>query len=815
MSTGMSDDGGFAGVSLLELFKLEAESHCTALTEGLLALEKSPGDTSAVEPLMRAAHSVKGAARIVGLDVVVTLAHVMEECFLNAKSGKEALSAERVDQLLRAVDVLAEIRAISESELATWTASQSGRIDALVMELKSAVPQGGGPSASATESPAPATAAKSASVSAPDATVEAASAPATASSALMTPAPAPSTSSTSTSPASASSASGASPSAPPSGFGVDGSASVRVASDVLNRMLSLAGESTVEASRMQTLRVLAENLRARERAVENGLESLRERVHDSRRKSASDPLMRERSDEQIDAWLATLGAETNRLRGAVVEHSARFDETMRRVEELSGALYTEVLRSRMRPFSEGASAFPRMVRDIARQLNKSVEFTLIGGGVEVDREILQKLESPLTHMIRNSLDHGVEPEAERNAAGKPPKANIKLIARHQSGMLVVEVQDDGRGIDPEAIRRKVVEKKMVDEATAARLTRQELMEFPFLPGFSTKQAVTEISGRGVGLDVVMSMVQGVSGTITLESEPGKGTRFVMRLPVTRSVLRAALVRIGGQLFAVPLARLHRVALVAREGVTPVQGRQQFTLDDQSVGLLRASDMLGGAEPPSNAASLSVLVIGGRNDDLCGLIVDEVCGEEDLVIRPLDARLGTVAHVAAVAIRADGVPVFVVDVDDLLRSVKQSLQEGKPLGVAAKYVEAQNASRRRILVVDDSITVREVERQLLQRRGYHVEIAVDGKEGLNALKAGKFDLLVTDVDMPRMTGIELIRALRKEPRFAELPVIIVSYKDRQEDRLAGLDAGANAYLTKSSFHDDSLIRMVEDLIGAPV
>ncbi|MGH7245220.1 MAG: hybrid sensor histidine kinase/response regulator [Phycisphaerales bacterium] len=781
MSTGMSDEGGFAGVSLLELFKLEAEAHCAALTEGLLALEKSPGDTSAVEPLMRAAHSIKGAARIVGLDVVVTLAHVMEECFLNAKSGREALNAGRVDQLLRGVDVLAELRAISESELAPWTATNAGRIDALVAELKAPV--------AAASAAAPATAPLPPVAPAAPQTVAAPGASPEASKVSVPPArEAPSENS---------------------------SASVRVASDVLNRMLSLAGEATVEAARMQSLRVLSDGLRARERSVENGLESLRERVHESRRdEGRSGSIRGGRADEQVDAWLETLGAETGKLRGAVVEHSARFDETMRRVEELSGALYTEVLRSRMRPFAEGATAFPRMVRDIARQLNKNVDFQLQGAGVEVDREILQKLESPLTHMIRNSLDHGVEPEADRIAKGKAPKATIKLIARHQSGMLVVEVQDDGAGIDPEAIRRKVVERKMVDSETAARLTRPELMEFPFLPGFSTKQAVTEISGRGVGLDVVMSMVQEVSGTITLESEPGRGTRFVMRLPVTRSVLRAALVRIGGQLFAVPLARLHRVALVAREDVTPVQGRQQFTLDEQSVGLLRASDMLGGDEPSANSAALSVLVIGGRNDELCGLIVDEVCGEEDLVIRPLDARLGTVAHISAAAIRADGVPVFVVDVDDLLRSVKQLLQEGRPLGVATRTAESMRSARRRVLVVDDSITVREVERQLLQRRGYHVEVAVDGKEGLNALKAGKFDLLVTDVDMPRMTGIDLIRALRKEPRFADLPVIIVSYKDREEDRMAGLDAGANAYLTKSSFHDDSLIRMVEDLIGAP-
>ena len=196
-------------------------------------------------------------------------------------------------------------------------------------------------------------------------------------------------------------------------------------------------------------------------------------------------------------------------------------------------------------------------------------------------------------------------------------------------------------------------------------------------------------------------------------------------------------------------------------------------------------------------------------------MDQVCGEEDLVVRPLDPRLGSVPHIAAAAIRADGAPVFVVDVDDLWRSVKRALQEGKPLGMAHQRGTVTQHARRRILVVDDSITVREVERQLLIRRGYAVDVAVDGKEGYNALRAARYDLLVTDVDMPRMTGIELIRAVRKESRFEDLPIIIVSYKDREEDRRAGLEAGASAYLTKSSFHDESLIRMVEDLIGAPV
>ena len=774
----MSDGAGFGGISLLELFKLEAEAHCAALSDGLLALEKAPDNTSVVEPLMRAAHSIKGAARIVGLDVIVSLAHVMEECFLAAQSGREKLTPARVDQLLMGVDVLSEVRGLEEADLPAWTTSKADHIAALVAQLKAPPPAAGGASTPSTPAP-PAAAPEPAPSPAPEA-------------------PAPS-------------ASPAPPAAPPSPpapqaaapAAASGAASVRVASSVLNKMLFLAGESTVEATRLQSLRTLMAGVRTRERKLERAVQDLRERHVSSRG-------VRETDGEDS---VATLADAAGGLQEALADQSVRFDEAFRRMEEISSALYTEVLRSRMRPFAEGITGFPRMVRDISRQLGKSVELRILGEYVEVDRDSLQKLESPITHMIRNSLDHGIEMPEDRTAAGKPATATITLSARHQGGALVIEVFDDGRGIDPEAVRRKVVERKMVDADTAANLTQAELLEFLFLPGFSTKGAVTELSGRGVGLDVVQSTVREVSGAVTLESEFGRGAKFIIRLPVTRSVIRAALVRIGGELFAAPLARLDCIVLIPSAEMQPVQGRLQFNLNDQSVGLVHASEVLGGEQTPAQGSARPVLVVGS-GADRCGLIVDEICGEEDLVVRPLDARLGSVPHISAAAIRSDGEPVFVVDVDDLLRSLKQSLQGGRPLGVAALQGAAVGAKHRRILVVDDSITVREVERQLLTRRGYEVDVAVDGREGFNALRARPYDLLLTDVDMPRMTGIELIRAVRREPKFADLPIIIVSYKDREEDRLLGLEAGASAYLTKSSFQDDSLIRMVEDLIGAP-
>ncbi len=766
----MSAGPGFGDISLLDLFKLEAESHCAALSDGLLALEKSPADRSIVEPLMRAAHSIKGAARIVGLDVLVTLAHVMEECFLAARDGRETLTSARIDQLLKGVDVLGEVRSLAEADLKAWTETQSGRIADLVARLKAPPPAASTPAAPVVPTPEP-----------PREPIAPPAAPVTA---------------PSTAPAAAPSAS---------------AGTVRVAANVLNRILFLAGESTVEASHLQSLRGLMAGLKARGRTLDTALASLREAIRSDPRGRAEGPGA-PTSGGAAEAGIGTLAGAAEGVQAALADQAARYDDAFRRVEELTGALYIEVLRSRLRPFAEGVTGFPRMVRDIAQQLGKNVALRIEGENVEVDRDILQKLESPLTHMIRNSLDHGIETPAERQAAGKPPAAHIILSARHQSGMLLVEVRDDGRGIDPEAVRRKVVERGMVAADTARRLTRAELMEFLFLPGFSTKQAVSELSGRGVGLDVVQTMVQEVSGTVALESEPGRGARFTMRLPVTRSVIRAAVVRIGGELFAVPLSRLERIVLVPEAEVLPVQGRMQFSLEDKPVGLVHAAQLLAGSSAAPAAEDEPVLVIGS-GDDRCGLIVDEVCGEEDLVVRPLDARLGAVPHIAAAAIRSDGVPVLVVDVADLWRSVKQALQGGRALGIASTEAASRQA-RRRILVVDDSITVREVERQLLLRRGYDVDVAVDGREGYNALRAGRYDLMITDVDMPRMNGIELIRAVRREPKLAELPIIIVSYKDREEDRLMGMEAGASAYLTKSSFQDDSLIVMVEDLIGAP-
>jgi two-component system sensor histidine kinase and response regulator WspE len=572
---------------------------------------------------------------------------------------------------------------------------------------------------------------------------------------------------------------------------------VRLAADSVDRMMRLAGEMTIQARRLESTRDPMLAMKEHLLDLDETLELL---------------------EEEIGAN-AKLAAARERARGAVTRAQRQIagsEEIARRLEEIATALYHVALGSRMRPFGEAALGFPRLVRDLARELGKQVRFDIVGTGTPVDREILARLEAPLTHMLRNAIDHGVETPEERSAADKEPVARVWVEARHQSGHLLVRVGDDGRGIDVEDLRRSIVRKALSAPEVAARLGRDELLEFLFLPGFSTTSQVTEISGRGVGLDVVQAFAQEVGGVAGIESELGRGTEFRIELPVSLSVLRAAVVEIGGEPYALPLARLERVVRVPLAEIGAVEGRRQFMLDGRAVGLVEAATVLDlGSVERGADGTVSVIVVShgrGAEESWYGLVVDRFRGESDLVVRPLDLRLGKVPHVAAASVGEGGEPLLIVDVDDVVHSVRQFLSEGKLRG-GTRDIGVELSRRRRVLVVDDSLTVREVERQLLARLGYEVDVAVDGADGWNAVRGGRYDLLVTDVDMPRMNGLELVAAVRREPRLADLPIIIVSYKDREEDRLAGMHAGANAYLTKGAFRDDSFARTVRDLIGS--
>jgi len=778
-----------SGFSMLELFRLEAESQTAVLSAGVLAVEELERSPETIEAMMRAAHSLKGAARIVGLDPAVRVAHAMEDCFVAAGKGRFHVLPEHVDLMLAAIDFLSSI-ARADDALAPesrWSATA----DALVADL-GALLQPGAPAARAGSSTSSASSTEAVVVS--PVTVWPAPVPAP----VEEPAPAP-----------------AADERPAAEISAAASANtaraieqadrvVRVSADSLTRLVGLAGESLVETRQLRPFVDSLLNLRASQVDLCDTIAGAEERFKaDEQRLPAPLVGLIARIRERADACLALL-----------MKQVEDFESFARRNEDLSNRLHHEVIASRMRPLADGIRGFPRLVRDVARTLGKQVRFEVRGDQTGVDRDILDKLEAPLSHLIRNALDHGLEPPHDREACGKPSVGTIRLEARHRAGMLHITLTDDGRGIDVEKLRARAVDRGLVARQVAEQLTELELLEFLFLPGFSTKDEVTELSGRGVGLDVVQSMVKGVGGTVRVATQPGRQTVFTLQLPITMSVIRALLVEIAGEPYAFPLTRIDTILECRHADVRMVEGRQYFDRDGVSIGLVFAAQILDVPASGQPVDPMPVVVISDRGQQF-GMIVDAFLGERDLEVRPLDRRLGKVPDINSASLLENGSPVLIVDVEDLVRSIDNVLAGRRLSRVEFERLAEQSRRRKRILVVDDSITVRELERQLLQARGFTVDVAVDGMDGWNTFRGAHYDLVVTDVDMPRMDGIGLVSLIKGDPTRRDVPVVIVSYKDREEDRLRGLDAGANRYLTKSSFHDETFVRTITDLVGEPL
>ncbi|CAN7264271.1 hybrid sensor histidine kinase/response regulator [Trinickia sp. LjRoot230] len=793
----MSTDDDLSRLSLLDLFREDAQTQTRALCDGLLALEHVPTDPLALEACMRAAHSLKGAARIIGLQEGVDIAHLMEECFVAAQRGELTLSASHIDELLRGVDLLLRVGE-TDPAAAVTRAEVDGFVARLCVPGAASDDAGDAGSGVSSASTSNGTQGETKGPDRPDDAMLRTALALLAADATMLPvsaAEAPRVVDDATEHAAAP----ATDLQPP----VHGDAArdpnrmLRVRADNLDRLLTLSGESLVESRWLKPFAESMLRVRRTHREAARALDALYEPLAHSLDPSALAAL------NHVRQTLSNM----QQLLGERIDELDRFD---RRSTNLAQQLYDEALQCRMRPFGDATHAYPRIVRDLARSLGKRVRFSIVGETTRVDRDILDMLDAPLGHLLRNALDHGVEAPEQRIARGKTAEASLTLEARHSAGKLLISVSDDGAGIDLEGLRTAIVRRRLADEETAARLSDQELLEFLLLPGFSMREHVTDVSGRGVGLDAVHEMVKAVRGTVRIFNEPGQGTRFVLQLPLTLSVIRSLLVQVDGEAYAFPLAHVRRTLELARSDIDMLEGQQHFSFEGRPTGLVTAHQLLGMDASDESRASAAVVVIGDERETY-GVAVDRFLGERMLVVQPLDSRLGKVKDIAAGALMENGDVVLIVDVEDLLRSVGKLVRGGQ-LDKVRRAQGVATLKRKNVLVVEDSLTVRELERKLLEKRGYTVTVAVDGMDGWNVLRSGSFDLVVTDVDMPRMDGIELVTLIKRDALLKTVPVMIVSYKDRDEDRRRGLDAGADYYLAKSSFHDEALLDAVHDLIG---
>ncbi len=771
---------------LLATFRAEVEERLASLQEGLLALETHSAPRQLTGGLFRDAHTVKGSARMLGLNGVLRVSHSMEDLLGALRDGRFDVRTDLVDLLLTSCDAIG--RALPGGEL------DDAALEPVIVALAAAVdgqspvkvpvlaPSGSAPAPSPALAPAPASkAAPAAAVPVPG--LAPVVVPSQASPPGVIAAPA-----TAVEPAVAPA---------PQELIRSGGDSVRVAASKVYELLDVVGEADLGARRIEQttgslLALSADQLRW---------------AHTLRQAS-----LRSATTLPPDVALAL-----HRLVGAGDEMSSAVRGLRELVEGHRGgmALVRDgAMGLAMVPVRRAFATLPRIVRDVAQTTGKTVRLEMSGEDVEIDKQVLDGVADALKHLIVNAVDHGCEDPAARVARGKPPEAVVRVSARGVAGTVVLEVADDGAGVDEERVRDKAIQIGLLPADTT--LAGSALLELLFAPAFSTASVVTQTSGRGVGLDVVRNAVEELGGSVEVRSDPDVGTSFLLTLPVTLGVLRCLLARVGEERYAVPIPGVVESLSLRDAEVHVMAGATVVVRHGVSIPLLDLGAALGlsreAGELPK--AALVVRHAGGTGAQVAWA-VDRLEGESELVVKDLDAFLGRVPAIAGATIDGDGSVVCLLD----LRELAERVVGPSPAmaAVAAHRPVAQRTSaaptrRPRVLVVEDSVGVRELERVILEGAGYQVETAVDGLDGASRLRDDPADLVLSDVEMPGMDGFALTRTIRRTTGWENVPVIIMTSRGEDHARQAGLEAGCSAYLLKNEFDQDQLVQTVRRLVG---
>ncbi|WP_457564800.1 hybrid sensor histidine kinase/response regulator [Caminibacter sp.] len=458
-------------------------------------------------------------------------------------------------------------------------------------------------------------------------------------------------------------------------------------------------------------------------------------------------------------------------------------------------LQIAVMKTRMLPIGKVFNKFPRLVRDLARELGKKVKLIIEGEDTELDKSIIEEIGDPLVHMIRNAVDHGIEPPEERIKKGKPEEGTIWLRAYNEGNMIVIEIKDDGKGMDPEALKKKAIEKGIITPQEAENMSDKEAFMLIFKPGFSTAAKVTNISGRGVGMDVVKTNIEKLNGIIEVDSVPGKGSTFKLKIPLTLAIIQALLVASQEDLFAVPLSNVIETVRIVEEDIYTIEGKSVLKLRDEVLPLVNMADIFE-IEKILEPEKYLYVVILGLGATKIGLIVDRFIGQEEIVIKSLGEFLKGLPGIAGATIRGDGRVTLIVDVASLMKLAKETHNK-KLVTDSLKEVKKKKEKPEDyvVMIVDDSAMDRKIMRQAIEPLGVQILEAKDGVEALNLLKQNDVDAMLIDIEMPRMDGYTLAQEIRKYNKYRKLPLIAVTSRATKSDRVRGVEVGMNEYITK--------------------
>ncbi|MFH1501862.1 MAG: hybrid sensor histidine kinase/response regulator [Candidatus Eisenbacteria bacterium] len=751
-------------------FSEESAEHIANIERDLLRLETKPGDRALVENMMREAHTMKGAASMMGLDDIARLSHDFEDSLLTMTDCDSPDDEVSFESLFGMLDRIAQGLDAGRAPAGSDGAASDGPRASVVASgaATSDVPRAAAPSD--TEAPT-----QAALPSRP-------SAEAMRSRRTDREAPSGAVAPRDVSERSA---------------GADAlqRESIRVEVSKLDELMNLAGELVIARTRLDERLRSVETLLADARGNESGLR-----------------LDRSAFENGNPANDATLEADEADRHNAAKRLGGLVDELRRDADGLSftvSQVQNRVMETRMLPLQVVFDRFPRAVRDLAREQGKSARILITGEDTELDKTVLEQIRDPLMHILRNAVAHGLESPLEREKQGKSATGTIELRAYCRGSQVIIEIEDDGRGIDSEAVMAAAVEAGIVSETDAGRLTEAQTYDLLFEPGFTTQGAVSQLSGRGVGMDVVKEDVTRLKGQIEVSSVSGKWTRFALSLPLTLAITSVLIVKVGGSDFALPLDSIEETLRVGADEIKRIQGRQAVCIRDEIIPLvsLREALKLGGAGKDTEERGLPAVVVRAGGAKLV-LVADGLGGRLDVVAKSLGSHLVRVKHIAGATLSGSGRVVPILDVPSIVRDASAVCSPAT--GGAAP--EQTQQRRGAVLLVEDSAITRDLERSILRAANYEVDVAQDGVEGLGMLAQREYALVITDVSMPRMDGMEMIRRMRSESRYADVPVIVVSSKDTAEERLQGMEAGASAYLGKKSFDQAQLLETVQRLIG---
>ncbi len=746
---------------LLNIFWVEVGDHLGTLNSGLLTIEAQTDHDNAdlLRELNRAAHSLKGAARAVGMTLIEKLAHALEDLFDLAMQRRLTLTSDRCDLIYDALDCIQN--AMDGQETPTETlALVFARLEQVALA----------PSLPLAAAPVPE------------------AKPATHAIAVQ----------------------------PEEGavLARPQDDAVRVSSARLDRLMGEVSELLVTRMHgeerlrdLHRLQQMHHRWQREWRSVRSAYIRLARWVQNRPQDAPEEILDLFKFLEANQRYMLDENRELNRLR-------RELDQFHTQLGLLTDQVQEDVSGMRLVPFETVTPVFLRLTRDLGRDTGKQVQLDVIGAALEMDKTVLDTLTEPLMHLIRNAVDHGIESVEERARAGKPPAGRIRLILEQRSKEIVITLADDGRGLDADRIARAARKSGViVNTQEAAALSVDDVNNLIFLPGLSTRDSVSSLSGRGMGMDIVRARVESLRGRVGVQSVPGRGSTFTLRIPSSLTRLSCVLLRAGGQDFAVPSASVARMLILPRAELFMAEGRLFFLYNDHPIPVIGLAALLGmTADSPTDPEYLPLLVLAAE-DYAVAFEVEALFSEEELVLKPLGAEIANLPFLSGAALMGGGDILIVLDPNELIR---ESANESQPVPSVPPALAAQPAPpsalepeqhRLRVLVVDDSITTRTLEKHILERAGFEVLIAVDGEQGWERLINTVVDVVITDVEMPRLNGIDLTRRIRSAPKYARMPVVLLTSLDKPDQRESGLKAGADAYLVKSHFNQEELLRVI--------